>query len=64
MSSAPQPASYFITTSKTVMGQVSKEGSTINQVEGLDAIPTVIYRKEDPSEKGIRKSKEEERERN
>jgi len=47
-----------------VIRQVSKEGLTIIQVEGLDAIPTTIYRKEDPLEKGIKKSKEEERERN
>ena len=29
------------------MEQVAKDGSTTIQVEGLDAIPTIIYRKED-----------------
>ena len=49
----PQPASYSATTSKAMMGQVSKEGSIMIQVKGLDAIPAAIYRKEDPLEKWI-----------
>ena len=34
-----------------MMGQVSKEGSTTIQVEGLDAIPVAISSKEDPLER-------------
>ena len=50
-----QPTTYSITTSKAMIGQVSKEGSMTIQVEGLDAILATIYRKEDPPRKGIRK---------
>ena len=41
------------------MGQVSKEGSMAIQVEGLDAIQVVIYRKEDNLVGGIRKNLKE-----
>lgn len=51
----PQPTTYSTTISKAVMGQVSKKGSRTIQVEGLDAIPTAIYRKEDPPRKGMKK---------
>lgn len=51
----PEFASYSTTTNKVVIGQVFNEGLTTIQVEGLDAIATTIYRKEDPLKKGIRK---------
>lgn len=59
----PQLASYSTTSSKATMGQVFKEGSTTILIEGLDAILMAIYRKEDPSKMEIKKSKEEEIER-
>ena len=59
LNSAPTAIAYSIATSKAVMGQVSKEGSMAIQVEGLDAIQVVIYRKEDNLVGGIRKNLKE-----
>ena len=54
---SPHPASYSTTTSKEMVGQVSKEGSTTLQVEGKDTISVTIYSRKNPPKEWPKKQR-------
>ena len=54
---SPHPASYSTTTSKEMVGQVSKEGSTTLQVEGKDTISVTIYSRKNPPKEWLKKQR-------